>query len=500
MATGSAPDDDSQMVAGGEPFPLKLHVLLEDTVKRGFSSIISWKGDRAFQVHNKELFAEMVMPVYFDSKNYKTFQRNLNLWGFRTVSKGPRKGECSHALFVRGQPDLCRSMVRVRNKTNPPERFYQQGLQAMHAAENEVDSAQGESGASLVAVPGSSGNTGVGGTFAASLGHQGFGGDDGSGASNLGSALASLLHSLAASNAPSGAAGQQQQQQQQQQQPQILQTFLSNPPQTASQQILQLLGLQQQAQQRTNTLPTGMSMTAPGSSFQTAAQLQCQPIQQPQQQQSPTFTLPGNTMVPPPPVSDGGSDMTSSLESIVDEGKQRQKSARERGSTILACRARGMAMEHNIHTAFFEISADTAHGTELVCSYPQCQNGGVKFLYCKFCNDAIARRSFRSHHLHNDQNEAASQQSVARRTDPQEQEPPKKRLKTDSSPSSPKEGPSLSNTASSMEIKSIKVKWETLLEERKDLASENDVSPWLMKVLALSEQYAKQCKRMLKSN
>mmetsp|Transcript_22585 Transcript_22585/g.39656 ORF Transcript_22585/g.39656 Transcript_22585/m.39656 type:complete len:412 (+) Transcript_22585:284-1519(+) len=290
------------------------------------------------------------------------------------------------------------------------------------------------------------------------------------------------------------------QQQQQQQQPQILQTFLSDPPQTASQQILQLLGLQQQAQQRTNTLPTGMSMTAPGSSFQTAAQLQCQPIQQPQQQQSPTFTLPGNTMVPPPPVSDGGSDMTSSLESIVDEGKQRQKSARERGSTILACRARGMAMEHNIHTAFFEISADTAHGTELVCSYPQCQNGGVKFLYCKFCNDAIARRSFRSHHLHNDQNEAASQQSVARRTDPQEQGPPKKRLKTDSSPSSPKEGPSLSNTASSMEIKSIKVKWETLLEERKDLASENDVSPWLMKVLALSEQYAKQCKRMLKSN
>ena len=61
---------------GGEPFPLKLHQLLEDTSKRGFTGIISWESNgHAFQVHNKELFSEIIMPAYFDSTNYKTFQR-----------------------------------------------------------------------------------------------------------------------------------------------------------------------------------------------------------------------------------------------------------------------------------------------------------------------------------------------------------------------------------------------------------------------------------------
>jgi hypothetical protein len=36
------------------------------------------------------------MPNFFSSSAYKTFQRNLNLWGFRTVSKGVHKGQCSH--------------------------------------------------------------------------------------------------------------------------------------------------------------------------------------------------------------------------------------------------------------------------------------------------------------------------------------------------------------------------------------------------------------------
>lgn len=76
-------DDDENLnvaIGTGEPFPLKLHVLLEETEERGFSSIISWVGPNAFKVHQKELFQSLVMPSYFDSTNYKTFQRNLNLW------------------------------------------------------------------------------------------------------------------------------------------------------------------------------------------------------------------------------------------------------------------------------------------------------------------------------------------------------------------------------------------------------------------------------------
>lgn len=37
------------------------------------------------------------------------------------------------------------------------------------------------------------------------------------------------------------------------------------------------------------------------------------------------------------------------------------------------------------------------HGKGLVCSFPQCRNTGIKFRYCKFCDDAIARRNFKRH-------------------------------------------------------------------------------------------------------
>ena len=51
----------------------------------------------------------------------QSFQRNCNLWGFRTASKGPTKGQCSHANFIRGNLDACRTMKVVRNKTFPEQ-------------------------------------------------------------------------------------------------------------------------------------------------------------------------------------------------------------------------------------------------------------------------------------------------------------------------------------------------------------------------------------------
>ena len=43
------------------------------------------------------------------------------------------------------------------------------------------------------------------------------------------------------------------------------------------------------------------------------------------------------------------------------------------------------------------ITEYTEHGAGLVCSFPACRNVGIRFRYCKFCNDAIARRSFKEH-------------------------------------------------------------------------------------------------------
>jgi len=101
----------------GIQFPWKLHELLEQADKSGNDAIISWlPGGKAFKVHKKEEFCNQVMPAFFNSSKYKTFQRSLNLWGFESVVRGPDKGACYHRFFLRGQPDLCKNMMRVKIK------------------------------------------------------------------------------------------------------------------------------------------------------------------------------------------------------------------------------------------------------------------------------------------------------------------------------------------------------------------------------------------------
>jgi hypothetical protein len=52
------------------------------------------------------------MQDYFGSNKYKTFQRNLNLWGYQ-VSESK---EILHEHFIRGQPELCEQMQRIKIK------------------------------------------------------------------------------------------------------------------------------------------------------------------------------------------------------------------------------------------------------------------------------------------------------------------------------------------------------------------------------------------------
>lgn len=42
------------------------------------------------------------------------------------------------------------------------------------------------------------------------------------------------------------------------------------------------------------------------------------------------------------------------------------------------------------------------HGDGLICIFPECRNRGIKFLYCAFCKDPVAKRNFRNRHTHED--------------------------------------------------------------------------------------------------
>jgi hypothetical protein len=101
------------------PFPWKLHEMLDDAEKdESFQSIMSWLPDRenAFRIHNSAAFVDLVMPKYFKQTKYKSFQRQLNIWGFCRITSGRDKGGYVHPCFIRGKPSLCRQMVRRKIK------------------------------------------------------------------------------------------------------------------------------------------------------------------------------------------------------------------------------------------------------------------------------------------------------------------------------------------------------------------------------------------------
>lgn len=100
-------------------FPIKLHALIDDAANDGRDYIVSWiQGGRAFQIHKPKEFTNLLLPKYFDQIKYRSFQRQLHLYGFQLLKKGgrgkatPMRGAYAHKLFIRGEPDLCLQMTR----------------------------------------------------------------------------------------------------------------------------------------------------------------------------------------------------------------------------------------------------------------------------------------------------------------------------------------------------------------------------------------------------
>jgi hypothetical protein len=80
---------------------------------------ISWMPDgRSFKIRDCAKFAKQTLPKFFAGIQYKSFIRQLNIYGFERVKdrKSPLFGQYSHPYFVRGEPDLCLFMTRQKIK------------------------------------------------------------------------------------------------------------------------------------------------------------------------------------------------------------------------------------------------------------------------------------------------------------------------------------------------------------------------------------------------
>lgn len=74
-------------------FPLKLHLGLTAIEDAGFTHIISWQPHgRAVLIHQPKDFEEQIMENFFAMKKLTSFQRQLNLYGFRRITCGADAG------------------------------------------------------------------------------------------------------------------------------------------------------------------------------------------------------------------------------------------------------------------------------------------------------------------------------------------------------------------------------------------------------------------------
>jgi len=88
---------------GGDTYILRIHEMLEEANREGFDHIVSWQPHgRAFKIHSLDEFSEKIMPRYFETKKWKSFQRWLNAWGFVRHCEGKDRGAYYHRYFVRG--------------------------------------------------------------------------------------------------------------------------------------------------------------------------------------------------------------------------------------------------------------------------------------------------------------------------------------------------------------------------------------------------------------
>jgi hypothetical protein len=110
-------EDDDERSQSEHVFPWKVHSMLEEAEREGFQHIVSWmKYGTAFQVHDTREFVAKVMPNYFDQTRYESFRRQLNLYGFDRVSKGPNRGIMSHSCLIKSDRSLCQNITRQPNK------------------------------------------------------------------------------------------------------------------------------------------------------------------------------------------------------------------------------------------------------------------------------------------------------------------------------------------------------------------------------------------------
>lgn len=93
-------------------FPCKIYQILENESP----DIVRWHSSNiAFRIIDHERFEKEIIPKYFRHNQLSSLQRQLNLYGFKCISRGDDKGAFFHPKFKRGEWETVKKITRYIN-------------------------------------------------------------------------------------------------------------------------------------------------------------------------------------------------------------------------------------------------------------------------------------------------------------------------------------------------------------------------------------------------
>ena len=99
-------------------FPQKLYELLQ---RSSHPEIISWLPDgKSFKIHKKDDFEQFILSEYFGGMKFRSFQRQLHLYGFAKISNRINSYDYRHIDFTMDNTSNLGNIRRIkRSKVQP---------------------------------------------------------------------------------------------------------------------------------------------------------------------------------------------------------------------------------------------------------------------------------------------------------------------------------------------------------------------------------------------